>query len=361
MSHSFKPLKLGLHLGLFTATIALCSATSALAGTSILFIGNSFTYGALAPAVQNYKVNTVTDLNWSSGSVSNGVGTQIGGVPALFKQMTVDAGLNYDVSLETYPGSNLDTHYNDAARRALIDKPWDKVVMHGQSNLDFAAPNNPAKISQYTGLLGTMFQAKNPGVDVSLSATWSRADLTYASGTNTCATNPASSPWCGAAITQMALDVQAGYFQAQASNPSIVSRVNPVGLAWNNALNAGFADTNPYDGIDPGKVNLWASDSYHASIYGYYLHALTVFGEITGRSPTTLGFDTAAADLGITPAQAVAMQGFAAAAITAAVPEPSQWLMLAVGGGALAWVARGRRRECEREGESVRVGEGTAT
>jgi len=328
---------------LLAAAVVVTASAPAFAGTSILFIGNSFTYGALTPAVQNYKVNTVVDLNWASGTVSNGVGAQIGGVPALFKQMTVDAGLSYDVSLATYPGSNLDTHYNNAARRALIDKSWDKVAMHGQSNLDFAAPNNPAKVSQFTGLLGAMFQAKNAAVDVSLSATWSRADLTIASGTNTCANNPAASPWCGAPITQMGIDVQAGYDVAKTNNPTIVSRVNPVGLAWNNAFNAGFADANPYNGIAPDTVNLWASDSYHASAYGYYLHALTVFGQATGLSPTVLGFDTAAQDLGFTSQQAVAMQGFAAAAISA-VPEPSQWLMLAIGGGLLAWRVQHRQR-----------------
>ena len=342
MSLPFAAYRRPLCAGLLATTAALFAAGPACAQTTILFIGNSFTYGALTPSVQNYRVNTVTDLNWASGTVSNGVGTQIGGVPALFKQMTVEAGLNYNVSLETYPGSNLDTHYDEVARRALIDKAWDKVVMHGQSNLDFNAPNNPAKISQYTALMGAMFKAKNPNVDVSLSATWSRADLTIASGTNTCATNPASSPWCGAPITKMGTDVQAGYDAVKAANPTIVKRINPVGLAWNNALNAGFADPNPYDGTTAGQVNLWASDSYHASIFGYYLHALTVFGETTGLSPTVLGFDVVASDLGITAAQAVAMQGFAAAAI-AAVPEPSQWLMFAVGGGVLAWVARRQR------------------
>ncbi len=328
--------------GIVAAAIALAfQAVPAHASTSILFIGNSFTYGALTPAVQNYKVTSVSDLNFLNG-VDNGVGTRIGGVPALFKQMTVDAGLDYTVSLETYPGSNLDLHYNDAAHKALIDQSWDKVVMHGQSNLDFGAPNNPAKISQYTGLLGAMFQARNPAVDISLTATWSRADLTYPQGAG-CAT----SPWCNQPITQMALDVQAGYFVAQSQNASIVSRINPVGLSWNNAINAGFADPNPYDGIDPGKVNLWASDSYHASIYGYYLHALVVFGEETGRDPMSLGYDTVARDLGMTADQASALQGFASSAISA-VPEPSQWLMLAMGGGVIGWLAR-RRREIQAE------------
>ncbi len=310
------------------AVVVAFYAAPAAAQTSILFIGNSFTFGALTPAVMNYKPGTVTDL----------VGTNIGGVPALFKQMTVDRGLNYNVSLETEPGSNLDFHYNN--RLALINKPWDKVVMHGQSNLDFGAPNNPTKISTYTGILGNVFRAQNPNVDISLTATWSRADLTYKPQCNSA--NPPS-PWCGGSILQMAVDVEKGYEVAKANNPTLVSRINPVGLAWNNAINAGFADPNPFDGITPGQVNLWASDSYHASSFGYYLHALVDFGEITGQDPTVLGYDTVAHDLGFTAAQAFAMEGFASAAITP-VPESSTWLMLVTGSGFLGWAARRRRK-----------------
>jgi hypothetical protein len=144
----------------------------------------------------------------------------------------------------------------------------------------------------------------------------------------------------------MGIDVQKGYQTAMANNADIVSRINPVGAAWNNAIMAGFADANPYDGIAAGQVNLWAPDSYHASSFGYYLHALVDFGRITGLSPTVLGFDTVAHDLGFTEGQAVAMQGFAAAAI-AAVPEPSTYLMLLLGGGVIGWVARRRRQTAE--------------
>ena len=139
---------------LATLVVAALHGTEAQASTSILFIGNSFTYGALASA-QNYAPGTVTDLR----------GTNIGGVPAIFKAFTTQAGLDYNVSLETQPGSNLNYHYDTPTVRPLIDKAWDKVVMHGQSNLNFAAPNNPALISQYTGILGTMFQAKNAAAE----------------------------------------------------------------------------------------------------------------------------------------------------------------------------------------------------
>ena len=53
--------------------LALLS-TQASAATSVIFIGNSFTYGAGA-AVHCYRADTVTDLN-NEG---------IGGVPALFR------------------------------------------------------------------------------------------------------------------------------------------------------------------------------------------------------------------------------------------------------------------------------------
>ncbi|MBC7938476.1 MAG: PEP-CTERM sorting domain-containing protein [Chitinophagaceae bacterium] len=287
------------------------------AATSILFIGNSFTYGALA-SVQTFRPGTVTDLN----------GTNIGGVPALFKAFTQQAGLDYNVSLETQPGSGLEFHYDN--RLPLIDRAWDKVVMHGQSNLDFAAPNNPARLSLYTGLLGNVFQARNPNVDISLTATWARADLTYVT----------PSPWLGQPISQMALDVQAGYQVAANNNPTIVDRVNPVGLAWNRAMQTGLADPNPYNGITPGQLNLWASDSYHASNYGYYLHALTVFGMVTGIDPRTLGgSESAAVELGFSPSDASALQTIAFEQITA-VPEPGTWGTMALGVGLLAWMRR---------------------
>lgn len=305
---------------LLAAAVLLASGVQALpaaAATDILFIGNSFTYGALA-SVQNFRPGSVTDLR----------GTNIGGVPALFKAFTQQAGLDYNVFLETEPGSNLDYHVNN--QRALIDRSWDKVVMHGQSNLDFEAPGNPAKLSTYTGILGAMFQAKNPGVDIGITATWSRADLTYRT----------ASPWLGQPITKMGEDVQRGYELAARNNPGVVDRVNPVGLAWNRAITSGVADGNPYDGITPGQINLWASDNYHASNYGYYLHALTVFGMTTGIDPRTLGGrESAAVELGFSASEAYALQSIAWATVSA-VPEPGTWAMMGLGLGLVGWLRR---------------------
>ncbi len=98
---------------------------------SILFIGNSFTYGGNS-AVHSYRADTVTDLN----------GEGIGGVPALFKSFATQTGLTYEVSLETEAGVGLDWHLQH--RREVIGRQrWDVVVMHGYSTLDKDKPGDP--------------------------------------------------------------------------------------------------------------------------------------------------------------------------------------------------------------------------
>jgi hypothetical protein len=95
-------------------------------------------------------------------------------------------------------------------------------------------------------------------------------------------------------------------------------------------------------------VNLWASDSYHASAFGYYLHALVDFGEITGQNPTVLGFDTVAQDLGFHAGQAAAMQASpprrSPVQWSALCRSRPTWLMLVAGGGILGLLARRRRQ-----------------
>ena len=292
------------------ATLTLFGAVGAArSAETILFIGNSFTY-AQGSAVQTFQPGSVVDLN----------GSNIGGIPALFKSFTQQAGLDYSVSLETVGGSGLDLHYN--TKKPLIDKAWDNVVMHTFSTLNASSPGNPAQLVQYTGLLTDMFLAKNANVQVNLMATWSRADQTY----------PSTGAWFGNDIYQMGKDVKAGYDLAAAANPA-VRGVIPVGDAWNLAMSTGYADTNPYNGIDAGKRNLWATDSYHASLYGSYLEGLTVFGNITGLDPRSLGAnELAAKSLGISADDAVAMQNLAYQTLAvAAVPEPSTYLMLGLG------------------------------
>ncbi len=280
-----------LHRILALAIAFSCGAAAlpASSATTILFVGNSFTFGAAAgaaPLVQRYHPDTVTDLNHEG----------IGGVPALFKAFTVQAGLDYEVSLETSPGKGLDWHYEN--RLAAIARPFDQVVLQSYSTLDARKPGDPSTLVKYSGLLAQAFHDKNPKADVRLVATWSRADQTWKAG----------GAWYGKPIAQMALDVRAGYDKADQAS-GLIAGVIPVGQAWNRAFASGLADTNPFDGIDAGKIDLWAPDAYHASVYGYYLEALTIFGSVTGRDPRSLGAgESVAKELGIKAETAAALQ-----------------------------------------------------
>lgn len=264
-----------------------------LSATAILFVGNSFIYGepsGAEPLVKFFRPSSVTDLNDSG----------IGGVPALFKAMTEQAGLRYDVSLETMPGASLGDHYDK--KYATIVKPYDVVLLQSYSQLDKRKAGDPAMLVKYTGLLAEGLRAQNPKVDIRLVSTWSRADQAYKN----------NSPWFGRPIDTMALDLRRGYDAAAAAHR--IDTVIPVGEAWNRAIASGLADANPYDGTTPGQINLWAPDHYHGSAHGYYLEALTIFGNVTKRDPRSLGAnDPIAREIGIDAKTASALQAVAAA------------------------------------------------
>jgi hypothetical protein len=251
---------------------------------TVLFIGNSFLFGAGSP-VRFYRAETVHDLNTQG----------IGGVPALFKAFTEQAGMNYSVCLETAPGRGLDFHYREKVN--VIGKAWDHVVMQGYSLLDRDRPGDPALLIRSVGQVAGLLRSHNPKVGVRLIATWSRADQVYSE----------KGPWHGRPVDQMALDVRHAY-DAAASSASIAS-VIPVGEAWNRAMKTGVADPNPYDGVTFGQVDLWTYDHYHASTFGYYLEALMIFGDLTGLDPRSLGkSERCAFELGLSQEQAVALQ-----------------------------------------------------
>lgn len=271
-----------------TAAGATPSATPKAAPKTILFIGNSFTQGAHS-AARNWRAGSVTDLN-NAG---------YGGVPALFKLFAQQAGLDYDVCLETQGGKSLGFHYGE--RRQLFDRPWDIVVLQEFSTLDRAKPGDPTNYIRDVARLAALFKKRNPAVDIRLAATWTRADQTY---------RP-EGHWYGKPVLAMASDLRAAAEQARAANPA-VKGILPVGEAWNRAMAMGVADPNPYDGTSYGQLDLWSYDHYHASVAGYYLSALVTFGAITGVDPMTLGAkEEAAAELGLSDAQAVALQRIA--------------------------------------------------
>lgn len=253
---------------------------------SILFIGNSFTFGS-GSAVRFWRANTVTDLN----------GDGIGGVPALFKSFTDQAGLRYDVYLETRGGQAFDFHLKEK-RAEITSHAWDVVVAHSYSTLDRDHPNDPTALLATGRQLSDVLHQRSPNVEFYVTATWSRPDQTFPDGT----------PWHGKAINVMGDDVDAAYDRLAAEVQG-VKAVNPVGEAFNRAIRTGVADPNPYDGIDAGKIDLWTYDHYHASTFGYYLEALVVFGNVTAVDPNALGRNECSGlELGMSRDQVEALQ-----------------------------------------------------
>jgi hypothetical protein len=261
---------------------------------TILFVGNSFTFGDRSP-VKRFHPERVNDLNKDG----------FGGVPALFKTFTTEAGLDFDVSLETSPGKSLEWHY--AEERNQLRGKWDVVTLQGYSTLDERHPGDPSGQIKGAHELASMLVTESPATKVYLVSTWSRADQTY----------EPDGHWYGKSIFQMADDVAAANAEAVKGFPDLAG-VIPVGMAWNRAMKESVADANPYDGVDFGKVDLWAWDQYHASAEGYYLEALVIFGEVTGVDPASLGAKEGAAnDLGMSPAVAVSLQRIAREELTA--------------------------------------------
>jgi hypothetical protein len=270
------------------ALVLAAALTSAHPSRTILFVGNSFTFGAMSDAM-TYRKDSVHDLN----------GDGMGGVPALFKRFADEMGLRYDVSLETAAGQTLKWHL--ANKRAVIDRRWDAVVLQQYSTLSPDQPGDVTDTIPAARGLSQLLRRQNPHVDISLVATWSRPDLTYPSG----------KAWSGEPIQRMALDLRKADDHVRALVPSI-KRVIPVGQAFNCAIERGIADPDPYDGVTTGEVDLWASDHYHASNEGYYLEALTIFAAVAKADPRRLGpSENAARELHIQPALASRLQGLA--------------------------------------------------
>lgn len=270
-------------------TAAPVQATQTEAPRTILFIGNSFTEGANS-AVLRYRTDSVTHLN----------GDRIGGIPALFARFSGQKGLNWRIAMHTHGGWTLAQHLRERGDR--FAKPWDVVVLQEYSTLD---PQRPGDVRGYDGAvrdMAALFAKHNPAVDLYLMASWSRADQIYR----------VDGPWRGKPVGSMASDLRVAADRVATSNPAI-DGVIPVGEAWTRAMEAGVADPNPYDGTSYGQIDLWSYDHYHASAAGSYLQALTIFGQITGTDPRTLGRGEAAAEeIGLSQDQAAALQKIAA-------------------------------------------------
>lgn len=275
-------------------------AAQATAATSILFVGNSFTFGARS-AVQFYKPEAITDLHHYG----------FGGIGTLFKRFADQAGLDYKVTTKTEAAVGLDWHLQHSTK-AIGGERWDQVVLQSYSTLDADRPGDPGKLIASAKDMAELIRRRNPGAGIYLLATWPRADQVY----------EPTGAWYGKSLAQMADDISRGYDMA-ASAANAAAQVIPVGQGWMRAMRNGVADDNPYNGIDAGKVDLWGYDHYHASAYGSYLEALIVFGKVTGLDPRVLGSEECSSiELGFSSEQTGQLQSVAAEILQEASGQP---------------------------------------
>jgi hypothetical protein len=327
------------------SALLLCAASAwATEPIKILFVGNSFTY-TRPPALQ-YNTENVTDLN-EQNAIDKPEGSDLalpqpwGGVPGIFKAMTDQAGLAYDVSHSLRGGATLRGHLlntNPAGwdmRANIASDRWDVVVLQGNSTeaVNRAGGNFP-QFNTYVGLLGQFITDgrafsyregelyaggsntlrripanpnANPDAQIYLYQTWARPDLTYLP----------DEAYSGEPLETMANDLVDAYAAAALANP-IVAGVVPVGEAFMRAIDDGVAMRNPYEPT-PRTLDLWWwEDQFHSSVYGSYLSALVMFGSLTGIDPASFGAtEKAANDLGIHPRDTMQLQRVASEQLAA--------------------------------------------
>lgn len=206
----------------------------------------------------------------------------------------------------------------------------DSFTTGGAENPDLEAFNIYAvKLAEYatSGTADGEIPANpnaNAATDVFLYETWARPNLVVGAReastdeeTGDVTTYETHAPEYYLSLEDMTDDLRDAYRGLAEANP-IFEGVAPVGEAFMLAVQRGVATRDPYasDAGTDGRVDLWWDDNLHASKYGSYLSGLTLFGTITGVDPRALGAgDRAASDLGITGAEAAALQEIAAATL----------------------------------------------
>lgn len=267
-----------LRLAWAPAWLALLIAALPAAALDILFIGNSFTHAGNA-----YNSTAITDLN----------GSGHGGVPGIFRKLADEAGhTEIEVFIEAVGGQTLAFHL--AQRTSLIDRAWDVVVLqeHSVRPLVTHPSGNIPEFRRAIGELAELLRTRNPEVRIFLYQTWARPDLV-----------PSRYP----DLASMQDELRDAY-SAAAADFNLAGWV-PVGDMFGAALDQGIA-FNPNDGEQPGRIDLWGSDRYHASAHGSYLAALCFLQHILGADPTTLptGAGSAVTGLGLSSPHAIALQ-----------------------------------------------------
>jgi hypothetical protein len=188
----------------------------------------------------------------------------------------------------------------------------------------------------------------NPNTKIYLQETWARPDLINSPGEKTLSpatalatyNNAVPAPSYFSSLEEMTAEMAAAIVRvrdyADDDGSAGIAGIIPTGQSFLRAVQSGAATRDMYapDALTDGLMDLWFNDGTHPSKWGSYLSALTVFGSVTGLDPASLGAnEIAAADLGITQADALRLQRIASDQLgfTAPIPEPGTWAMMFAG------------------------------
>jgi hypothetical protein len=225
-------------LGLFPVYLALLFLPLR-AADSVLFIGNSFTFGAAAPVVMKN-----------------------GGVPKLFQEIARAEGKKVDAFAVTSGGKDWAWHLDQPiTARSLAARPWDWVVLQDYST----RPTHVGDIRDFMRdgeIFSDRIAANSLHAGVILFETWARPPIFYTGQPGRDFSGPA----------QMLRELHDSYARLRDDlakrDPARPVRVALVGTAFAQA-----GDRYP-------AINLNASDNHHATAEGYYLAALVIYETI---------------------------------------------------------------------------------
>jgi hypothetical protein len=230
--------------------LLLVSICSAYAENKVLFIGNSYTFGA--------------------------GGTQ--SVPKIFDALAVAGGQEAPlVEMCTTGGTDYKFHY-EKSQASIAQEPWTHVILQNHST----RPTHVSHIDEhikYGTLLYDSVIENNTDTQVMLYMTWARAaNHPLISGKSTSKSF--------ASCDEMLGELRTGYNALAASiNSAHPDRkpvvVNPVGEAW---MHVG----GNLPSSDPEFIDLFDKDNHHGDDRGYYLSACVHYSMIYNKSPEGL-------------------------------------------------------------------------
>jgi hypothetical protein len=252
------------------ALLLLALAMGPLRADNVLFIGNSFTFGAEAPAV---RIN--------------------GGVPKLFEAIARAKGRDVTAWSVTSGGKDWTWHLQQPATAAALKaRTWDWVVLQ-----DFST--RPTHVGDIPGFMhdGETFSdriaAASPHAGLVLYETWARPPVYFNGQPGHDFTGPA----------QMMAELHHSYANLAAD----LTRRDPNRPVRDALVGTAFARVES----DDPAINLNAWDNHHSTAAGYYLAALVIYETIYHDSAKGAPAAFFHGLLRIPPDQAAELQGVA--------------------------------------------------